>query len=85
MRNTTGVYDVPSVPLFPYGNMVQTGLFGTHGTGWDSYFVQTILYTKCPCVSHLSHRPGHPSRTEAHRWDLVDRCKAINKVTDYEI
>lgn len=32
MRNTTGVHDVPSVPLFPYGNMVQTGLFGTHGT-----------------------------------------------------
>lgn len=55
MRNTTGVYDVPSVPLFPYGNMVQTGLFGTHGTGRDSYFVQTIFYSKCPCVSRLSH------------------------------
>lgn len=60
MRDTTGVHDVPSVPLFPYGNMVQTGLFGTHGTGWDSYFVQTILYSKCPCVSRLSHRPTVP-------------------------
>lgn len=68
MRNTTGVHDVPSVPLFPYGNMVQTGLFGTHGTGWDSYFVQTVLYSKCPVCPTVPVIPAVLGHTGGTCW-----------------
>ncbi len=66
MRNTAGVHDVPSVPLFLYGNMVQTGLFGTHGTVtlYKQYSIPSVpVCPVCPTVPVIPVVLGHTGGT----------------------